>query len=78
MARARVAPVLTKFVDGLHPDGPKQADEKETMRSELRALLAVARAAKEAADDYDEEPYGLHRALARLSRVSGSRGGRRA
>lgn len=37
---------------------------------ELTALLAVAAAARRCALDYDEEPYGLHRALSRLDRAS--------
>ncbi len=75
MRRTKIAPVLAEVVDSRagYAFRPEEWDEA---RRELRALLAVARAAERCAKDYDEEPYGIHRALARLRRASSDGKGR--
>lgn len=68
----KIAPMLQHFVAArtCHQGECGGDAECETVAEELRALLAVAKAARRAADDYEEEDYGLHRALTRLEKVS--------
>jgi 1,6-anhydro-N-acetylmuramate kinase len=72
----KIAPTLHRFFGPKRPKPGTRLSliEGEMMRDELRALLAVARAAKRA--DVQEDVMGgpnaagLHRALARLEKVS--------
>jgi hypothetical protein len=66
----KIAPTLADVIDGLRPRDRQDISRVGRVIREYRALLAVARAAKRCADDYDEEPYGIHRALSRLEKVS--------
>jgi len=62
-AKGKVAPTLQEYGPTLFAG---DADHHRDLLRELRLLLSVARAAARAAADYDEESYGLHRALALL------------
>jgi hypothetical protein len=75
MARRALAPVLSAFVDG--GDDVNRATIKVQAAAELRALLAVARAATRVSDamagdeDVVEKMCALDRALIRLARAKG-------
>ena len=85
----RIAPTVQRAILGSHPWDPSDGPYQQSLR-ELRALLAVARAAKRAlsysgiedeSDPVTGEPLnkyvvGLLRAVARLERVSRGGSGR--
>jgi hypothetical protein len=84
MARARVAPTLRNWIDRRSCNEPpgKCVVGCDKARAELRALLAVARAAKRVENDWErwdearqDTIDAFHRALARLERLG--RGGRK-
>lgn len=85
--RTKIAPTLREFAD------PKRKylieHKRERAAAELRALLAVARAAEHLVnEDRNRKPGTIHctwieacdrtsRALSRLARASGAKGGRK-
>jgi uncharacterized protein len=81
VSRAKIAPNLSRWVS---PDVLMAKDNELRLAAarELRALLAVARAARDYRDGHscseDECPIAtaLDRALSRLSRASAAKGGK--
>lgn len=70
--RKGVLPALLDDLAGMVKPGKEGAGDAQVVRlatAEFKAMEAVVRAAKRAAADHEEEPYGLHAALARLERL---------
>jgi hypothetical protein len=81
MARTKIAPTLRELIEGMGEDGNEHGLACE---AELRAMLAVIRAAEDhshADVEYDpvseKHPCPICRALSRLSRASQPKGGDR-